>query len=47
MKKPASLGLRGAKTRFDEFQSIHQLQAYSTHFVASTYFWCTNNDWEH
>jgi len=47
MKKPASLGLRGAKTRFDEFQSIHQLQAYSTHFVASTYFGYTNNDWEH
>jgi len=37
MKKPATLGLRGAKTRFDEFQSIHQLQAYSTHFVVSTY----------
>ncbi|KAK0737959.1 hypothetical protein B0T18DRAFT_335390 [Schizothecium vesticola] len=35
MKTPATLGLRGAKTRFDEFQSIHQLQAYSTHFVGS------------
>jgi tyrosinase len=35
MKKPATLGLRGAKTRFDEFQSLHQLQAYSTHFVGS------------
>ena len=33
MKKPATLGLRGAKTRFDELQAIHQLQAYSTHFV--------------
>ncbi len=33
MKKPATLGLAGAKTRFDELQAIHQLQAYSTHFV--------------
>ena len=35
MKKPAYLGLPGAKTRFDELQAIHQLQAYSTHFVVS------------
>ena len=33
MKKPARLGLPGAKTRFDELQAIHQLQAYATHFV--------------
>ena len=35
MKKPAKLGLPGAKTRFDELQAIHQLQAYATHFVVS------------
>ncbi|KAK3903865.1 hypothetical protein C8A05DRAFT_32396 [Staphylotrichum tortipilum] len=35
MKKPASLGLPGAKTRFDELQAIHQLQAYATHFVGA------------
>ncbi|KXX77832.1 Tyrosinase [Madurella mycetomatis] len=35
MNKPAALGLPGAKTRFDELQAIHQLQAYSTHFVGS------------
>jgi tyrosinase len=35
MQKPARLGLPGAKTRFDELQAIHQLQAYSTHFVVS------------
>ncbi len=33
MKLPAKLGLPGAKTRFDELQAIHQLQAYATHFV--------------
>jgi len=36
MKKPATLGLRGAKTKFDELQAIHQLQAYATHFVVRT-----------
>ncbi len=35
MKKPANLGLPGARTRFDELQAIHQLQAYATHFVVS------------
>ncbi|KAK4112247.1 Di-copper centre-containing protein [Canariomyces notabilis] len=35
MQKPARLGLPGAKTRFDELQAIHQLQAYATHFVGS------------
>jgi len=35
MKKPATLGLRGTKTRFDEFQAIHQLQTYATHFVGA------------
>ena len=35
MKKPARLGLPGAKTRFDELQAIHALQAYATHFVVS------------
>ncbi|KAM7201564.1 Di-copper centre-containing protein [Naviculisporaceae sp. PSN 640] len=35
MKKPATLGLPGAKTRFDELQAIHQLQAYATHFVGA------------
>jgi hypothetical protein len=33
MSTPAKLGLPGAKTRFDELQAIHQLQAYATHFV--------------
>lgn len=35
MKKPATMGLPGAKTRFDELQAIHQLQAYATHHVVS------------
>jgi hypothetical protein len=35
MEKPANLGLPGARTRFDELQAIHQLQAYRTHFVVS------------
>ncbi|TLD33725.1 hypothetical protein PspLS_01635 [Pyricularia sp. CBS 133598] len=33
MDKPASLGLPGTRTKFDELQAIHQLQAYSTHHV--------------
>ncbi|KAF2843051.1 hypothetical protein M501DRAFT_993882 [Patellaria atrata CBS 101060] len=33
MQKPTKLGLPGCKTRFDELQAVHQLQAYSTHFV--------------
>jgi len=33
MKKPAKLGLKGAKTRYDDFQAIHQLQAYMNHYV--------------
>ncbi|KAF2008959.1 Di-copper centre-containing protein [Aaosphaeria arxii CBS 175.79] len=35
MKKPATLGLPSTKTRFDEFQAIHALQAYATHFVGA------------
>jgi tyrosinase len=35
MKKPSSIGLPGTKTRFEEFQAAHQLQAYATHFVGS------------
>jgi tyrosinase len=35
MEKPARLGLPGARSRFDELQAIHQLQAYATHFVVS------------
>ena len=33
METPARLDLPAAKTRFDELQAIHQLQAYATHFV--------------
>jgi hypothetical protein len=33
MKMPATLGLRGAKSKFDEFQAVHQLLAYSNHFT--------------
>jgi tyrosinase len=35
MRKPAKLGLPGARSRFDEFQATHQLQAYATHFVGA------------
>jgi tyrosinase len=35
MQKPAKLDLPGAKSRFDEFQATHQLQAYATHFVGA------------
>ncbi|KAK1827430.1 hypothetical protein QBC39DRAFT_314872 [Podospora conica] len=35
MAAPAKLGLPGARTRFDEFQAIHQLQAYATHHVGA------------
>ncbi|KLU89830.1 hypothetical protein MAPG_08799 [Magnaporthiopsis poae ATCC 64411] len=35
MKKPARLGLPGARTRFDELQAIHQLQSWATHFVGA------------
>jgi hypothetical protein len=35
MQKPATLGLRGTKTRFDELQAVHALQAYATHYVVS------------
>lgn len=35
MQKPAKLGLPGAKSRFDEFQATHQLQAFATHFVGA------------
>jgi hypothetical protein len=33
MQKPAKLNLPGCKTRFDELQAVHQLQAYATHHV--------------
>ncbi|KAK4226567.1 hypothetical protein QBC38DRAFT_480102 [Podospora fimiseda] len=33
MSKPATLGLRGAKTKFDEFQAVHVYQAEIAHFV--------------
>lgn len=33
MKTPAALGLRGARTRFDELQSVHIFQAEIAHFV--------------
>lgn len=36
MGKPSKLGLRGCKTRFDELQAVHQLQAYATHFVVGS-----------
>ncbi|KAL2160796.1 hypothetical protein VTH06DRAFT_993 [Thermothelomyces fergusii] len=35
MELPAKLGLPAARTRFDELQAIHQLQAYATHFVGA------------
>ena len=35
MQKPATLGLRGTKTVFDELQSCHVLQAEITHYVVS------------
>jgi len=35
MKKPAKLGLPGTRTRFDDFQAIHQVQAYATHHVGA------------
>ena len=33
MKTPGTLGLKGAKSKFDEFQAVHQLQAYPNHFT--------------
>lgn len=33
MSKPGTLGLRGGRTKFDEFQSIHVSQAEIAHFV--------------
>jgi len=35
MSKPAKLQVKGVKTRFDDFQAIHQGQAYANHFVVS------------
>jgi hypothetical protein len=37
MQKPATIGLPSAKTRFDELQAVHQLQAYATHYVVRVY----------
>jgi len=33
MKKPAKLGLKAAKTRYDDFHAIHALQAYGNHYT--------------
>jgi len=33
IKLPATLGLPGAKNRFEELQSVHQVQAAITHGV--------------
>jgi tyrosinase len=33
MSKPAKIPLRGAKTMYDEFQSLHVMQAELAHFV--------------
>jgi hypothetical protein len=35
MSKPPTLGLPVATNRHEEFQAIHQLQTYSTHYVAA------------
>ena len=35
MKKPATLKLRGARTLYDEFQSVHVYQSEIAHFVVS------------
>jgi tyrosinase len=37
MSKPADLGLRGARTKYDEFQSVHTLQAEIAHWVVCSY----------
>jgi tyrosinase len=37
MAKPATLGLPAAQTRFDEFQAVHQLQSYATHYVVGSF----------
>lgn len=39
MERPATLGLPGAKNRFEELQSIHQIQAYIVHNVVSLPAW--------
>jgi tyrosinase len=33
MKKPSNLKLRGARTKFDELQSVHVLAAEIAHFT--------------
>ncbi|KAK0732119.1 hypothetical protein B0H67DRAFT_631880 [Lasiosphaeris hirsuta] len=33
MRKPANLGIRGSRTKFDEFQAAHALQTEIAHFV--------------
>jgi hypothetical protein len=33
MSKPSTLGLRGSRTKFDDFQAAHVLQAEIAHFV--------------
>ena len=33
MSKPSTLGLRGSRTKFDDFQSAHALQSEIAHFV--------------
>ena len=36
MRTPATLGLRGSRTKFDELQSAHVLKMEIAHFTAST-----------
>ena len=33
MSKPSTLGLRGSRTKFDDFQAAHVLQSEIAHFV--------------
>ena len=37
MSKPSELGLRGSRTRFDDFQVAHALKMEIAHFVERTY----------
>lgn len=36
MSKPATLGIRGSKTKFDEFQAVHVLKMEIAHFTVRT-----------
>lgn len=44
MKKPATLGLRGARTKFDELQSVHVSQAQIAHFVVGLPWRCCSGE---